>query len=319
MDWGQLEHFGVFYSCNGRPGVPTRFMIGLHILKHMFGLPDESMCERWVENPYLFWLRRPSVQYFCGEYFFKYDFPHEYSYMTHWRKRMGPESLEFILQWKPHCCLKRKGSQTKRPVEGGGYDGSRRGHHPSDWRQASLQSHWTFGGSCQQDAISVTSLLARAVGIGAVLLPLKTVPYPPLLFAALLSVNNSNTVCATTTVFEQAKDIHAWERREVIRTASRQMSTAKLIDPPLRQLNWPPKTIRGCFLGGIFLLKNIFFLLLLLLLRLWVCVVTALRSYPHIQRRGGPRFFPLLWTFSSVGSVAVGKNLPLAQCGRLDC
>ena len=33
------------YSENGRPGIETRFMIGLLLLKHIYGLSDEGVCE----------------------------------------------------------------------------------------------------------------------------------------------------------------------------------------------------------------------------------------------------------------------------------
>ena len=38
---------------DARLPLPTRLMAGLAILKHMCGLSDEVLCERWVENPYI--------------------------------------------------------------------------------------------------------------------------------------------------------------------------------------------------------------------------------------------------------------------------
>jgi transposase, IS5 family len=49
------------YSDKGRPGIETRFVIGLLLLKHIFALSDEEVCERWVYDPYF--------QYFTGEEF----------------------------------------------------------------------------------------------------------------------------------------------------------------------------------------------------------------------------------------------------------
>jgi hypothetical protein len=43
----------------GQPGLPTRLVAGLFILKHMHNLSDEVLCARWLENPY--------YQFFCGE------------------------------------------------------------------------------------------------------------------------------------------------------------------------------------------------------------------------------------------------------------
>jgi Transposase domain (DUF772) len=44
-----------------RPGIKTRFVIGLLLLKHICALSDEEVCERWVYDPYF--------QYFTGEQF----------------------------------------------------------------------------------------------------------------------------------------------------------------------------------------------------------------------------------------------------------
>jgi IS5 family transposase len=72
------------------PPLPTRLMAGLAILKHTFDLSDESLCARWVENPYF--------QYLCGEMFFCHDLPFDRSSMTRWRNRMGEERLTALLQ-----------------------------------------------------------------------------------------------------------------------------------------------------------------------------------------------------------------------------
>ena len=63
IDWGFLEQtFGAVYTDKpGQPPLPTRLMAGLAILKHTYDLSDESLCDRWVENPYF--------QHFCGEEF----------------------------------------------------------------------------------------------------------------------------------------------------------------------------------------------------------------------------------------------------------
>ena len=91
INWQELdEHFSAFYARTGRPGNPTRLMIGLHILKHVYKLSDEEVCAWWAHSPYF--------QYFCGETFFQHRFPHERSSMTHWRNRVGDKSLEKILQ-----------------------------------------------------------------------------------------------------------------------------------------------------------------------------------------------------------------------------
>jgi hypothetical protein len=58
------------------------------LLKHIYGLSDERVCERWVHDPYF--------QHFTGEAFFQHAFPHERSDLSHWRKRFG-DKLELLL------------------------------------------------------------------------------------------------------------------------------------------------------------------------------------------------------------------------------
>ena len=89
VDWGWIDgEIAPLYSENGRPGIASRFVIGLLLLKHIYGLSDEAVCERWVHDPYF--------QYFTGEEFFQHAFPHERSDLSHWRKRLG-NKLELLL------------------------------------------------------------------------------------------------------------------------------------------------------------------------------------------------------------------------------
>ncbi|SDX90867.1 transposase, IS5 family [Nitrosomonas sp. Nm33] len=68
IDWSVVEErFERLYSDEGRPAIPIRLMVGLHYLKHTFNESDETVVERWVENPY--W------QYFCGEEYFRHELP----------------------------------------------------------------------------------------------------------------------------------------------------------------------------------------------------------------------------------------------------
>ena len=91
VDWSFFDRrFEPLYAETGRPGVPTRLMVGLHLLKHMHGLSDEAVCERWVENPYF--------QFFCGETFFQHTLPVDRSSMTRWRQRIGADALAALVQ-----------------------------------------------------------------------------------------------------------------------------------------------------------------------------------------------------------------------------
>jgi transposase, IS5 family len=89
IDWDFIDgEIAPLYSDSGRPGIATRFVIGLFLLKHIYGLSDEGACERWVYDPYF--------QHFTGEEFFQHEFPHERSDLSHWRKRVG-DKLELLL------------------------------------------------------------------------------------------------------------------------------------------------------------------------------------------------------------------------------
>jgi transposase, IS5 family len=90
IDWAAPDAaFGPLYAEVGRPGLPTRLMAGLHLLKHAKGLSDEQVCAQWIENPYF--------QAFCGEAWFRHRLPLDRSSMTRWRRRVGPERLEALL------------------------------------------------------------------------------------------------------------------------------------------------------------------------------------------------------------------------------
>lgn len=91
IDWSFFDQrFEALYAENGRPGVPTRLMVGLHLLKHIQDLSDEAVCEHWVENPYF--------QFFCGETFFQHTLPVDRSSMTRWRQRIGADELAALVQ-----------------------------------------------------------------------------------------------------------------------------------------------------------------------------------------------------------------------------
>jgi transposase, IS5 family len=89
IDWDWIDReIAPLYSEKGRPAIESRFVIGLLLLKHIYGLSDEGVCERWVYDPYF--------QHFTGFEFFQHEFPHERSDLSHWRKRLG-DKLELLL------------------------------------------------------------------------------------------------------------------------------------------------------------------------------------------------------------------------------
>src|SRR5438270_8758802 len=92
IDWGFLDSrfAAVCAPGSGQPGLPTRLVAGLLILKHTHDLSDEALCARWQENPY--------YQFFCGELSFCHQLPFDRSSLTHWRQRLGEEQLVALLQ-----------------------------------------------------------------------------------------------------------------------------------------------------------------------------------------------------------------------------
>jgi len=92
IDWGFLDgRFGSACAAGpGQPGLPTRLVAGLFILKHMHNLSDEVLCARWLENPY--------YQHFCGEESFCHQLPFDRSSLTRWRQRLGEVPLVALIQ-----------------------------------------------------------------------------------------------------------------------------------------------------------------------------------------------------------------------------
>src|SRR6201985_2756187 len=91
IEWESFEtEFGsLYHETLGRPGKPTRLMVGLTYLKHSYNLSDEQVCERWVENPY--W------QFFCGFDYLQHRLPIDPSSLTRWRERIGASGMERLL------------------------------------------------------------------------------------------------------------------------------------------------------------------------------------------------------------------------------
>lgn len=53
IDWSWIDgEIAPLYSDKGRSAIETRFVIGLLLLKHIYGLSDEGACDRWVHDPY---------------------------------------------------------------------------------------------------------------------------------------------------------------------------------------------------------------------------------------------------------------------------
>jgi IS5 family transposase len=92
IDWNNLESDLKIYYCadNGRPSIPIRLIAGVVMLKRIYNESDESILDRWVENPY--W------QYFCGEIYFRYELPFDRTELIKFRQRIGETGAEQILK-----------------------------------------------------------------------------------------------------------------------------------------------------------------------------------------------------------------------------
>jgi IS5 family transposase len=91
INWEDLENeFTPLYGSTGRPSIPIRTIVGLLLLKQMYNLGDETVVERYLENPY--W------QHFCGEVYFQYKLPFDPSDFVHFRKRIGEDVMRRIFK-----------------------------------------------------------------------------------------------------------------------------------------------------------------------------------------------------------------------------
>jgi len=102
IDWDQLESDLSVYYCedNGRPGVPIRTIAGVLVLRRIFDESDESVLDRWIENPY--W------QYFCGEVYFNHEPPFDRTELIKFRNRIGDKGCEQILKMSIHLFSKKE-------------------------------------------------------------------------------------------------------------------------------------------------------------------------------------------------------------------
>ena len=92
IDWKHFcKKFGEsFHERQGRPGLPTRLMVGLTYLKYLHNLSDEKVIKQFLHDPY--W------QYFCGFICFQKKAPLEASSLTRFRERLGEQGAEELLK-----------------------------------------------------------------------------------------------------------------------------------------------------------------------------------------------------------------------------
>lgn len=91
IDWKPLEEqfSNLFVEKIGQPAKPVRLVVGIFMLQHMYGISDENIVHRWIENPY--W------QCFCGYDFIQHKIPLHPTSLIKWRHRLGEAGLSKIL------------------------------------------------------------------------------------------------------------------------------------------------------------------------------------------------------------------------------
>ncbi len=92
IDWKFIEDkLAIYYSSTGRPSHSIRLMASLLILKSVRNLSDEKLVNKqWRENIY--------YQYFSGYQYHSLEKPCTSSQLVHFRKRIGEEGVEVILE-----------------------------------------------------------------------------------------------------------------------------------------------------------------------------------------------------------------------------
>jgi Transposase domain (DUF772) len=131
IDWRFLEErLGEVYADGpGPPPLPTRLMAGLAILKSMHSLSDESLCERWLEDPY--------YQLFCGEDFFQHRLPFDRHLTDALAAAHGGRAADGAASGEPSSSDQAGGGQAVGLPRGiRRHPRAGKGHHLSDRRQA---------------------------------------------------------------------------------------------------------------------------------------------------------------------------------------
>jgi len=92
MPWDDLStvYNQALSEGTGRPGLPSRVVVGALIIKHLMKLTDEETIEQIRENPYL--------QFFLGYPCYSYEHGFDPSLFVTIRKRLGEESVSALNQ-----------------------------------------------------------------------------------------------------------------------------------------------------------------------------------------------------------------------------
>ena len=175
IDWAWIDgEIAPLYSDKGRPGIESRFVIGLLLLKHMFGLSDEGVCERWVYDPYF--------QHFTGETFFQHTFSHERSDQP-LEKAAGQQARAVAGREPAGGAPKRRAADQGSGAGHGRHHGAAQEHRLPNRRQAAAcgdQGAQSLGSPPWRAAAAILSARRQAGGDdGGTLCPRQAVQPPP--------------------------------------------------------------------------------------------------------------------------------------------
>jgi len=92
IDWHLVEGRlgpGQGDSAKGKP-TRARVIVGMAILRQLYALSDEHLCQLWLENPY--------YQFLCGERSFQHELPYERATLLGAVRRLGPDKLNTLVR-----------------------------------------------------------------------------------------------------------------------------------------------------------------------------------------------------------------------------
>ena len=160
IDWKHFcETFGKsFHESQGRPGLPTRLMVGLTYLKYLHNLSDEKTIKQFLQSPY--W------QYFCGFICFQKEAPLEASSLTRFRERLGEQGARGAIEANNRSGKEgRSFKEVSFKESDSGYDSTGKKHQLSDRRKVNQQGKGeAFEGGKKGESfhcVRVTSLKGR--------------------------------------------------------------------------------------------------------------------------------------------------------------
>lgn len=123
-------------ATRGRPGIETRFVVGLLLLKHIYDLSDEVACDRWVHDPYS--STSPARRFSSMSF--------------RMSARISAIGARALVQARASAgrepeggALRRSTAQARSQAGHGGYHGATQSRHLPDRRQAAVRNSITQG------------------------------------------------------------------------------------------------------------------------------------------------------------------------------